>query len=164
MAVANYPVVERPPYLDNNTNRPISDSLIQTAIDTLEAGSSGMASAMYTSFGVRRAYAELLKANRQIVNTMDLQGGYKAISYLGGSHGEIPIISDKDCPANKIFIVDESELSVFRLADFDWMDEDGAILSRVANTDAYEAVLYVYQELGTYMRNAHVLLDDITEQ
>ena len=43
------------------------------------------------------------------------------------------------------------------------MQDDGAILSRVSGYDAYEAVLYVYQELGTMMRNAHVLISNITE-
>lgn len=150
--------------LDNSaTNRPISDNLIQTAIDTLEANSSGMTSAIYTSFGVRRAYTALLTATKQLVNTQKLQGGYEAISYMGGSHGTIPIIADKDAPANKMFFLDESELQLYRLSDFDWMDEDGAILSRVSGEDAYEAVLCVYQELGSSIRNANARLDDITE-
>ena len=161
--VAAYPWWKATVLANGGTNRAISDTLLQTAIDTLEANSSGMCTAMYTSFGVRRAYQALLTATKQLVNTQKLQGGYEAINYLGGSHGVIPMIADKDAPANKIFIVDEDELAIYRLADFDWMQEDGSVLSRVSGVDAYEAVLYVYQELGTSMRNAHVLLSDITE-
>ena len=161
--VANYPWWKATVLANGGTNRAISDTLLQTAIDTLEANSSGMCTAMYTSFGVRRAYQALLTNSKQLVNTQKLQGGYEAISYLGGSHGMIPIIAEKDAPANKIFVVDEDELAIYRLADFDWMQEDGSILSRVSGVDAYEAVMYVYQELGTSMRNAHVLLSDITE-
>lgn len=161
--VASYPWWKATIQANSGTARAITDSIIQEAIDTLESKSSGMCSAMYTSFGVRRAYQALLTNTKQLVNTQELQGGYKAISYLGGSHGVIPIIADKDAPAGKIFCVDENELSIYRLADFDWMQEDGAILSRVSGYDAYEAVLYVYQELGTSMRNAHVLIGDITE-
>ena len=161
--VATYPWWKATVLANGGTNRAISDTLLQTAIDTLEANSSGMCTAMYTSFGVRRAYQALLTATKQLVNTQKLQGGYEAINYLGGSHGVIPMIADKDAPANKIFIVDEDELAIYRLADFDWMQEDGSVLSRVSGVDAYEAVLYVYQELGTSMRNAHVLLSDITE-
>ena len=161
--VAAYPWWKATVLANSGTNRAISDTLLQTAIDTLEANSSGMCTAMYTSFGVRRAYQALLTATKQLVNTQKLQGGYEAINYLGGSHGVIPMIADKDAPANKIFIVDEDELAIYRLADFDWMQEDGSVLSRVSGVDAYEAVLYVYQELGTSMRNAHVLLSDITE-
>lgn len=163
LAVANYNWWKANVLANGGTNRAISDTLLQTAIDKLEAESAGEATAIYTSFGVRRAYQALLTATKQLVNTQELQGGYKAISYMGGSHGVIPIIADKDAPANKMFIVNENELALYRLADFDWMQEDGAILARVTGKDAYEAVLYVYQELGTSMRNSHVLLDDITE-
>jgi hypothetical protein len=156
--VANYPWWKATVLANSGSNRAISDTLLQTAIDTLEANSSGRCTAMYTSFGVRRAYQALLTATKQLVNTQELKGGYKAITY-----NDLPIIADKDAPANKIFVVDEDELQVFRLGDFDWMQEDGAILSRVSGYDAYEAVLYVYQELGTTMRNAHVLIGDITE-
>ena len=158
LAVADYPWWKAKVLANSGSNRAISDTLLQTAIDTLEANSSGMCTAMYTSFGVRRAYQALLTATKQLVNTQELKGGYKAITY-----NDLPIIADKDAPANKIFVVDENELQVFRLGDFDWMQEDGAILSRVSGYDAYEAVLYVYQELGTSMRNAHVLIGDITE-
>ena len=156
--VANYPWWKATVLANSGSNRAISDTLLQTAIDTLEANSSGMCTAMYTSFGVRRAYQALLTATKQLVNTQELKGGYKAITY-----NDLPIIADKDAPANKIFVVDEDELQVFRLGDFDWMQDDGAILSRVSGYDAYEAVLYVYQELGTTMRNAHVLISDVTE-
>ena len=156
--VANYPWWKATVLANSGSNRAISDTLLQTAIDTLEANSSGMCTAMYTSFGVRRAYQALLTATKRLVDTQELKGGYKAITY-----NDLPIIADKDAPANKIFVVDEDELQVFRLGDFDWMQEDGAILSRVSGYDAYEAVLYVYQELGTTMRNAHVLISDVTE-
>ena len=158
LAVADYPWWKAKVLANSGSNRAISDTLLQTAIDTLEANSSGMCTAMYTSFGVRRAYQALLTATKQLVNTQELKGGYKAITY-----NDLPIIADKDAPANKIFVVDENELQVFRLGDFDWMQEDGAILSRVSGYDAYEAVLYVYQELGCMMRNAHVLIGDVTE-
>src|SRR5574343_104755 len=161
--VATYPWWKATVLANGGTKRPIADTLLQTAIDTLEANSSGMCTAMYTSFGVRRAYQALLTNTKQLVNKQNLQGGYEAISYLGGSHGMIPIIAEKDATANSIFIVDEDELAIHRLADFDWMQEDGSILSRVSGVDAYEAVLYVYQEIGTSMRNAQVLLSDITE-
>jgi hypothetical protein len=46
---------------------------------------------------------------------------------------------------------------------FAWMDEDGAILNRVNNKDAYSATLFRYSEFATKARNAHGLLADITE-
>lgn len=156
--VATYPWWVATVQGNSSVNRAISDTVLQTAVDTVEQVGNGKVSAFYTSFGVRRAYQALLTATKQLVNTQELKGGYKAITF-----NDIPIIADKDCPANKIFGLDESQLSFYRLSDFDWLQADGSILHYVAGYDAYEAVLCLYQELGTGMRNAHVRIDDITE-
>ena len=50
------------------------------------------------------------------------------------------------------------------MGDFHWMDQDGAILSRVSNTDAYEGTLCLYEELATDARNAHTWLTDVKIQ
>jgi hypothetical protein len=89
---------------------------------------------------------------------MTLDGGFKAVEYNG-----VPMVVDKDCVNYNIFFIDESSLEIYQMSDFDWMDEDGAVLSRVSNYDAYEAVLYWYSELGVSKRNANVRLADITE-
>lgn len=73
------------------------------------------------------------------------------------------MIADKDCPAKKAFFLDEESLKFFRLSDWDWMQEDGAVLNRVTNKDAYEATMYLYSELGCSSRNSNVMLSDITE-
>ena len=44
-----------------------------------------------------------------------------------------------------------------------WMDEDGAVLSRVSGVTAYEATLFKLHELATDERNSHGLIKDITE-
>lgn len=143
---------------NSGTNRAISEILMQTALDTSSIQGDSDPTAMYTSFGVRRAYQNLLTAMKQYVNPLELKGGYKALDYNGK-----PLIADKDAPNNKIFFIDEDQLALYRLSDFDWMEEDGAILSRVSGVDAYEAVLYLYSELGCSRRNAQTVLEDITE-
>jgi len=140
------------------TPRAITESLMQTALDTTETASDGTTKAILTSFGVRRAYQALLTTTRRYENTMDLKGGKKALDYNG-----LPLIADKDAPTGKIFFLDTDYLKVYQLSDIDWMSEDGAILSRVANKDAYGAVLYRYLELGCSSRNSQTVLADVTE-
>jgi hypothetical protein len=158
LAVATYPWWKANILANSGTPRAISEVLMQSAIDTTEQLSDGIVSAIYTSFGVRRAYQGVLSALKHYVNPMELKGGYKALEYNG-----LPIIADKDAPTTKLRFVDESKLKIYRLSDTEWMDDDGAILSRVSGEDAYEAVLYLYQELGCHARNAMTSLDDITE-
>jgi len=158
LAVASYPWHKATVLANSGTKRAISDTLLQTLLDTVAQTGSGEISALYTTYGVRRAYQALLTATKTFVNKMTLAGGADTISFNG-----MPFIVDKDLPLNNIYGLDESALKMFKMADFDWMDEDGAILSRVSGYDAYEAVLYMYGELGTYVRNAHGVLQDITE-
>lgn len=143
---------------NGGTPRAITEALLQTAMDTTETASDGSVKAILTSFGVRRAYQALLTTNRQYMNTMDLKGGKKALDYNG-----LPLIADKDAPTGKLFCLDTDQLKVYQLSDIDWMQEDGAVLSRVAGKDAYGATLYRYLELGCSSRNSQTVLSDITE-
>jgi len=87
---------------------------------------------------------------------MDLDGGFKALEYNG-----IPWVPDADCPNNTVFFVDTEHLQIMQMSDWSWMDRDGAILSRVSGSDAYEAVLYWYADLATDKPKAHAFLRDV---
>jgi len=158
LAVATYPWHKSIILGNSGTGRAISDTLLQRLVDDVEQAGQGAISGLYTTYGVRRAYQALLTTTKQITNKQELKGGYSTIMF-----GDLPIIVDKDMPIGKVFGLDESMLQMYKLADFDWMDMDGAILSRVSGYDAYEAILYCYAELGCGARNAMGLLSDINE-
>ena len=143
---------------NGGTARAITENLLQTGMDTTEINSDGEVKLIMTTHGVSRAYQALLTATRQYVNTMDLKGGRKALSMNGK-----PLVVDKDAPTGKLFMLDTDALKIYELSDFDWMDQDGAILSRVPNMDAYEATLFRYFELGCSARNAQTLIEDLLE-
>lgn len=117
----------------------------------------GEISMMMTSRPVRRKYVSLVKADGRTVNTMDIDGGFDAVEYNGK-----PLFVDKHCLPNKILFLDESTLAIYRMSDVDWMDQDGAILSRVSGYDAYEAVLFLYATLGCNACNRNASLEDIS--
>lgn len=165
LAVATYPWWKATVQANSGTARAISDTILQTALDTLEQNSNGTATALYTTYGVRRAYQALLTANKSYVNTQKLAGGYEAIAY-----NNLPIIPDKNCAAKTIYVVDESELKFYRMSDnggedygLFWMDEGAGVMTKVSGYDAYEGVICLYTNLGTTMRNAFVKIGDITE-
>jgi len=139
-------------------NYAISESRMQLAMDRAETEGDGTPSLIVTTHGVRRAYVDILTANKRFITTIDLHGGFKALDYNG-----IPLTVDKDALANTAFFIDESTLKIYRASDFDWMDKDGAILSRVSGYDAYEAVIYLYANLGCDACNKSTVMRDITE-
>ncbi len=112
---------------------------------------------LLTSHEVRRKYVDLLVADRRHVNTMELDGGFKAVDFDG-----ISLVVDSQCRKNRIYYVNPETIKLFRMSDFDWLDKDGSYLSRVSNTDAYEAVMFWYGDVGCIARNANAVLKGIS--
>lgn len=135
-------------------NRPLTLTLIQKVL-TLCEKADGKVSLMLTSYDLRDTYASLLVADKRFVNTLKLDGGWSALEYNG-----IPIVADVDAIANYWFMMDESTHKIYRMSDFNWMDRDGAILSRISGKDQYEAIMYLYANLGVdNCRKNGVLVD-----
>lgn len=65
------------------TSGAIDDATIQKVIDEMEDVSGSSADFIVCSSGVRRAYQKYLAQNRTNVDVMNLEGGFKAISYNG---------------------------------------------------------------------------------
>jgi len=135
-----------------NMQKPLD--LIATNSDYDESG----VKFLLCSYGVRAKYVNILIADKRHVNTMELDGGFSAVDFNGK-----PLVPDPQCKKNRIYYLSPDTLKIFRTSDFDWLDKDGAVLSRVPNTDAYEATMFHYGNLGTIARNANGLLDDISE-
>ena len=117
---------------------------------------------MLASPGVFNAYWNLLQGLRQFTNGATLTGGQRAFSFdaLGKP---IKFVSDYAAPANTLYALSSKEIVLNRKKDWSWMDRDGSMWSRVADTDAYEARYFQYSQLGTYRRNAHAVMTGIAE-
>lgn len=143
-------------YNNNATLRQFTLDLMQQAWDGAEE-EGGEISLLLTTRAVRRRYLALVRADGRFVNTMTLDGGFDALEYNGK-----PLVVDRHCLPNRIYFLDESTLAIYRMSDLDWMDDDGAILSRVSGYDAYEAVLYFYATMGCSAPNRNAVLTDLS--
>jgi hypothetical protein len=118
---------------------------------------------MLASPGVFNAYWDLLQGLRQFTNGATLEGGQRAFTFDAVGK-PIKFVSDYAAPPNTLYALSSKEIVVNRKRDWSWMDRDGSMWSRVADTDAYEARYFQYSQLGTYRRNAHAVLSNITEK
>jgi hypothetical protein len=109
-------------------------------------------------YQMRDTYVQLCQDQRRFYNTMKLDGGFEAVTYNGK-----PLVPDAQCLRNRIYFIAPETMSIYRLADMDWMDRDGSIFYRLSGIDGYGATLYVYQELGCHLRNGNGLLRGINE-
>lgn len=139
--------------------RALSLNLMDKMFDDVEesAGKDYGPDLILTTRALRREYTDLCRADRRYVNTMTLDGGWKAIDYNG-----VPFTVDNDAIDGEIYFITTRDLAIYRMSDYNWMDKDGAVLSRVANYDAYEAILFRYAELGCKRRNSHGVLCDLS--
>lgn len=113
-----------------------------------------------TTRGIRSRYAQTLVSLKQFTNAdaLHLRGGFKVLDFDGR-----PIYTDDYCPVSTLYGLSVKDLFWAQASDWEWMEKDGAVLSRVSGYDKYEAVLFKYAALGTTMRSKHFVLTGITD-
>jgi hypothetical protein len=131
---------------------------LQTGIDDAETRAGSTIDFIIASYGVARAYQYLMGTLRSNIETMELKGGYKTMTYNG-----IPFTRDKYCQKGRLYELAKGDWKIQQLGDWSWMDEDGAILHRVSGKAAYEATLIKYMDLGNRRPAGQTLLTGITE-
>lgn len=147
---------------ENATGGNATELKFQKAIHETRKKSGKDVSMILTTDGVYRNYYAQLQGRTRIVDTLTLAGGFEALSVSGG-RGKIPLSWDRDCPDGQAFGLSLRYLTQYQKSDWEFMQEDGAVLSRVAGYDAYEATLFKYSELATEQRNAFFKLTGLTE-
>lgn len=149
--------------VDSNagTNRALSEGLMINMADRIRSN-GGKVTAIFSNLGVRRAYFNLLVQQRQYVGTKEFGGGFSGLAFTTDA-GDIPFVVDIDAPKNRQYFVNEKELTLYRSADWEWMNRDGSMWQRVIGFDAYEATMYQYSEIGCHRRNTQGVITDLTE-
>lgn len=147
---------------NSGTNRAAVSNLFEVAIDEIGIASGKDPDLIVTSHGVVRGYAAQLQDQRRFNDNVELKGGFSVPTVSAGSV-TLPLLAERFAPANAAFILNTSRLTQHQSSDWEFMDEDGSVLNRVANVDAYEATMFKYHEITTDQRNAHGVVEDITE-
>ncbi len=145
------------PYTQTKAGQ-ISDSMIQTAIDYLEEVTGSTINYISCSSKVRRMYQEYLGAYRRNIDIMELQGGYKAITYNG-----IPLVADRFVEDDAMYLLNTDDFTLHQLCDWKWLEgEDGKILKQNAGYPTYSATLVKYAELVCDRPNGQAKITGIT--
>ena len=146
------------PYKEEDVGE-ITESAIQTAMDSIEEISGDKVDFIICSWGVRRALCEYYKERQVSLPTMEIEGGFKAISFNG-----IPVIADRFCPKGTMYLLNTNHFKIHQLCDWQWLEgEDGKILKQVPGKPVYTATLVKYAELLCENPSAQGVLTGITE-
>ncbi len=137
----------------------ISELTIQTALDTIEENSGKGVNFIVCSWGVRRALQQVFASNKRVIDNMELNGGFRAISYNG-----IPIVADRFCPEGTMYLLNTDDFTLHQLCDWQWLaDDDGRVLKQIPGKPVYTATLVKYADLICARPNGQGVLTGITE-
>ncbi len=146
------------PYIDENVGE-ITENKIQKVLDTLDETAGSKVDMIICSAGVKRAFMEHLSAYKRNIDVMELNGGYKTISYNG-----IPIVSDRFCPYGTMYLLNSKDFTLHQLCDWEWLEgEDGRILKQNPGKPTYSATLVKYADLICNKPCGQAVLSGITE-
>jgi len=139
--------------------RPLTRRLMQKMFDKVErsAGKGYGPDLIIGTQALRAEYLVMMQDFQSFVNTMELDGGWTALNYNG-----VPFMVDpEDAIDGELYFLTTKDLARYRMSDYEWMQDDGAVLSRISGYGAYEAVLYCFQELGCKRRNSQGVICDL---
>ena len=146
------------PYIKNNVGE-ITETELQTAIDYLDENTGSKVNFIVCSSGVKRAFQNHLSTYKRNIDVLELNGGYKALSYNG-----IPIISDRFCPSGTMYLLNTDDFILHQLCDWKWLEgEDGRVIKQVADKPVYKATLVKYADLICSRPCGQAMLTGITE-
>jgi hypothetical protein len=146
----------------SGSNRSISENLFAANMHATLIDSGEDIDLIVTSYGVSRAYANLRTTLKRFTNTVDLKGGFKGLDVSAGG-APVALVADRDAPENTIFGLNTSHLTEYSQSDWEFADDDGAVLRNTLTADTWQAFLYKDMELATDRRNAHFKISNVSE-
>lgn len=136
----------------------LTETTMQSVIDNIDETSGGEIDYIACSSAVRRAYQEELSTYRRNVDVMNLQGGFKALSFNG-----IPVVADRFVADDTMYLLNTKDFELCQLCDWQWLeDNEGKVIRQKEGYPVYTATLVKYAELLCNRPNSQAKLTGIT--
>ncbi len=146
------------PNIDSTTTS-VTETAIQSAIDEVEESTGDNINFIACSYGVRRALQNHLATYRRNIDTMNLEGGFRALSYNG-----VPVVADRFCADKTMYLLNTDYFTLYQLCDWEWLEgENGSVLKQIPGTATYSATLVKYAELLCEKIRAQAVFTNLTE-
>lgn len=144
---------------------PLSGDVLQRGIDVADQVGEGSVQFFLCHHSVRRAYLTLMDADRRYATRSDLSSpdaGTKVAKLKDITFGDLPFYVDKDAPYGTLFGIDPTHFTRWVEVEGEWADDDGTILLRLTDVDAYEARYRVFDNFSLDRPASCVRWDGIT--
>ena len=121
----------------------IALDILDEIIDGVEERSGSKANMLLCSWTVKRYILQKAREENIQIGTTTLADGTQVPTYNG-----LPIVVDRFCPSDTLYILNTNDFKICQLCDWEWMEgEDGKILKQVPGKPVYTATLVKYAEL-----------------
>ena len=143
---------------------PLSADIIQRGLDVADQVGEGAPQFFLCHHSVRRAYLTLMEVDRRYSGG-DLRkpdAGTVAAKQKEITFGDMPWTVDKDAHYGMLMAIDPMHFTRWSEVEGEWADDDGTILLRLVDVDAYEARYRVFENFSNDKPAACVRWDGIT--
>lgn len=145
---------------NSGVSRALTFRLLDMTNDSIKVASGAQPDLMLVDESFVREYHELIRADIRY-NPGQMAGGDINTSYTHFGK-KVEMVVDRLAPRGKATFLNTSALNLALRQPWKFMEDDGAILSRVPEYRAYEMVYSTEGELATNSRNKHGKLTDIS--
>lgn len=160
---STYPILVSQVDKDTSALRPISDALMDSVINKIH-NASGVNPTQkkgyrfISSLAIVSEWALGQVAARRY-DSPTVNAGYSSdLSYRG-----IPVVADLHAPFENMWLMNLDDLVLHETTQMGYLDDDGQVLLRVANVDAYEARMGWMGEMFVENLNAQGVIRDLSE-
>lgn len=141
----------------SSTGKPIDEALIDAARRLGREG-LGKPSDVFCGFSKYAALEKTLGAKIRYKDTEVAGISFRAIEVSGPS-GTLAVYPDRDCPENKMYMLDTSSFALYSLGEpIRLLDQDGNKMLRESTADALEVRVGGYFQLGNVMPGSNAVL------
>ena len=124
-------------------NGQLDEIVMQEAIDKLENTAGSTVDFIACAADVKYAYQEYMGQYKRNIDMMELDGGFKTLSYNG-----IPLVYDRFVENGAMYLLNTKAFKLHQLCDWRYLEtENGKILRQTQGKPTYTATLVKYCDL-----------------
>lgn len=147
------------PYMKSSVGA-LDEIVMQEAIDRLEMTAGSTVDFIAVSASVKYAFQEYMAQYKRNIDVMELNGGFKTLSYNG-----IPLVYDRFIADGTMYLLNTKAFKLHQLCDWQYLEtENGKILRQTQGKPTYTATLVKYCDLVCDRPNGQACLSGITRE
>jgi len=143
---------------DRAVNGQLDEIMMQEAIDKLDHTAGSTVDFISCAADVRYAFQEYMSQYKRNIDILELEGGFKTLSYNG-----IPLVHDRFIEDGTMYLLNTKSFKLHQLCDWRYLEnENGRILRQMQGKPTYTATLVKYCDLICDKPNGQARLTGIT--